>query len=381
MRLIKIKRDRMNTKLKQSYRKHKLFTTVIFFCFLFLQNDIIKAQEQIFRDKQLVTNGRVWDVAFEDLNKDGYTDMVIANWVKPPTIYYNDASGGFGNFISLNSYEAQDSSYSGHGVAINDFNHDNNPDIFFVFNGLNNFIYLSNEGEYLLTDTINSNNSDGLYISLGDVDNDDDIDAIVTNYKQPTTLWNNDGKGNFIKDNAEFGSSGYNAELGDIDNDGLLDVVCSINGAVVVWFNKGDNNFERSAQSIGYQDGYGRIKLADMDNDQNLDIILSNRNNGGSVWSNDGSGKFSETTNNLTKSSTMCVGDIDLDGQNDIIFGKIIWLNNGNSQFTQYETLETEGRILGLWLNDIDNDGDLDLFYSTSILENGLILIKNSTKN
>ena len=375
------KRDRINIEIKQNHRNYKLIKIVILFCLVFLQNDIIKSQIQIFTDKHQVTNGRVWDVAFEDLNEDGYNDMVIANWFKPPSIYHNTTNGGFENFISLNSYKAQDSSYLGHGIAIDDFNNDNNPDIFFVFNGLNNFTYLSNEGEFVTTDTINSNNSDGLYVSLGDIDNDKDIDAFVTNYKQPTILWINDGDGNFIKDSTEFGSNGYNTDLGDIDNNGYLDVVCSFNGTVVVWFNKGSGNFERSSQSIGYQTGYGRVKLSDMDNDQDLDIILANRSIGGSVWSNDGKGKFSESINSLSKSSTMCVGDINLDGQNDIILGKDIWLNNENGQFTQNGILETDGRILGLWLNDIDNDGDLDLFYSTSIVENGLILTINSTND
>nr|NQU93340.1 VCBS repeat-containing protein [Bacteroidota bacterium] len=100
----------------------------------------------------------------------------------------------------------------------------------------------------------------------------------------------------------------------------------------------------------------------------------------GRVWdvafddlNKDGSGVFSEATNNLTKNSAMAVGDIDLNGQMDIVFGKTIWLNNGNNQFTQQRILEFEGRVFGLWLNDIDKDEDLDLFYSTSIKENSLI--------
>ncbi len=370
----------MNSNLKHNYSKHTLYIIVTFLCFLFLRFETTHAQNKLFTDKQQIANGRVWDVAFEDLNKDGFNDLVVANWVKPPTIYYNDTSRTFENFTSLNSYEPQDSSYKCHAVAIDDFNNDNMPDIFFVFNGHNNFIYLNNDGQFLTTDTINSNNLDGLYISLADLDNDNDIDALVTNYKQPNVLWLNDGKGIFKKDSADFGSSGYNTDLGDINNDGSTDIVCSINGSVVVWFNKGGGKFEQSTQSLGYQNGFGKVTLADMDNDQDLDIVLANRNNGGSVWSNDGDGNFSETINNLTKSSTICVGDIDLDGQQDIILGKTIWLNNGNSKFTQQGTIETDGRILGLWLNDIDNDGDLDLFYATTNLEDGLEMIKNSTK-
>ena len=354
---------------------------LIIFCFLIFQTFKIEAQQQIFSNKQLITDGRVWDIAFEDLNKDGSTDIVVANWVKPPTIYYNDGNGGFNNLKELPCSEVEEGSYVGHSVGIGDFNKDENLDIFYVFNGRNNLIYLNDKGAFKKSDTINTNKSYGLYISLADVDNDNDIDALVTNYKQPNTLWINDGIGNFIKSKVDFGSNGYNADIGDLNNDGFIDVICSINGKVIVWFNKGNNKYEQSAQAIGYSEGFGRVQLADIDNDKALDIILANRNAGGSVWLNDGHGSFSETINNLTKSSTMTVGDIDLNGQIDIIFDNSIWLNNGSNQFTKIGEFDTEGRIFGLWLNDIDNDGDLDLFYSTIIEEKSLMLIKNSTKS
>ena len=163
----------------------KLLKILAIFYFLCFNTTLIEAHQQIFGDKQLITDVRVWDVAFEDLNKDGSTDMVIANWVKPPTIYYNDGSGGFNSFKSLPCSEVEDGSYIGHSVGIHDFNKDENPDIFYVFNGRNNLIYLSENGEFAKNDTINTNLSDGLYVSLGDLDNDNDIDALITNYKQP----------------------------------------------------------------------------------------------------------------------------------------------------------------------------------------------------
>jgi len=360
---------------------NKLLKIRIVFCLIFFQTNLIEAQQQIFNQTQLITDGRVWDVAFEDLNKDGNTDIVIANWFQAPTICYNDGIGGFQNIKTLPCSDVEEGYYIGHGVGVADFNNDENPDVFYVFNGRNNLIYLNDDGKFTKSDTINTNHSDGLYISLADVDSDNDIDALVTNYKQPSVLWANDGAGNFTKNSTDFGSNGYNADIGDLNNDGNLDVISSINGNVVVWFNRGDNKYEKSTQTIGYAESFGRVKLADMDNDQDLDIVLANRKFGGSVWTNDGSGVFAKPLSNLTKSSIMCVGDIDLDGQIDVIFGNSIWLNNGNGQFAQHGTLEIEGQILGLWLNDIDNDDDLDLFYATTKVENGLVLLKNATKS
>lgn len=360
----------------------KILKILVVFCLLILQTNLIEAQHQLFSQKHLITKGRVWDLAFEDLNKDGFSDMVIADWFKPPTIYYNDTYGGFDNFKSLSCYEAQDSCYRVHGIGINDFNGDKNPDIFAVFNGLNNFIYLSEGEEYIVRDTVKTNNSDGLNISLGDIDNDNDIDAIVTNYKQPTILWLNDGKGNFIKSDFEFESSNINSTaLGDINNDGNLDLICSIYRKVIVWLNKGDGTFEKRDQNIAYDKGYGVVTLADMDNDDDLDIIFSNNNLGTSIWINDGEGMFSKIEQKLSKCIHIALGDLDLNGQIDIICGNTVWLNKGNLQFSKHEGFEVDGRIFGLWLNDIDNDGDPDLFYSTSNIENGLVLMKNTTIN
>lgn len=364
--------------------KLKIIIVILLFVQFCFSNDqkrnvitINESKQSVFGPKQLVTDGRVWDVAFKDLNNDNSPDLVIANWFKPPTIYYNDGNGGFGHSKPLPCAADKDGIYRGHAVGINDFNKDTIPDIFFVFNTRNNLLYLSDKEAYIEKNQINTNHSDGLYISLGDVDNDNDIDAFVTNYKQPTILWINNGKGKFVEKKSDFGTGGYNPDLGDINNDGNLDLICSVKGKVVIWLNKGNGNYERSHQSIGYSKGYGRVKLADIDNDNDLDIIFANRSVGGSIWTNDGQGMFSETIKNLTKSSTMTVADIDLNGHIDVIFGKTIWLNKGNHQVTQYRELDIEGHILGLWLKDIDHDGDPDLFYSTSIKDNGLIFMKN----
>jgi hypothetical protein len=231
-------------------RKVQLKISVILTLWLCMAG--IQAQnQQTFSQQQIITKGRVWDLAFEDFNKDGFSDMLIADWFKAPTIFYNDQNGNFENFKSLVSHEPNDSSYRVHGVGINDFNGDNNPDIFVVFNGLNNLLYLSDDREFILRDTINSHNSYGLNISLGDIDNDKDIDTIITNYNQPTILWINNGEGKFTKSDFEFGSYNmFNTALGDINNDGNLDMICSIYSEVIVWRNKGNGSFEKSISAI-----------------------------------------------------------------------------------------------------------------------------------
>ncbi len=362
---------------------NKIVKITVFTCLILIQSKLIEAQKQIFNQTQLITKGRIWDVAFEDLNNDGNYDLLVANWFSPPTIYYNSSIGEFDSFKPLPCYEAVDSSYRVHGIGIEDFNGDNNPDILAVFNGLNNLVYLNDNEEYILKDTLYTNNSDGLNISLGDIDNDNDIDAIVTNYKQLAMLWINDGEGRFAKSEFGFGLSKIinSTALGDINNDGNLDIICSIYQGLIVWWNKGNGTFEKTVLPKIYDKGYGVVKLADLDNDHDLDIIFSNNNSGASIWINVGKGEFSVTELRLSKCIHLAAGDLDLNGYDDIVCGNSVWLNDGNYQFTQHEDFEIEGRIFGLWLNDIDNDGDLDLFYSSSNPETGLVLLKNDTNN
>jgi hypothetical protein len=77
-------------------------------------------------------------------------------------------------------------------------------------------------------------------IVLGDVDNDGDIDALISHYKIPNRLWLNDGNGFFTKSDREFGDGGgHFTSLGavfgskrvfcigskDIDGDGDIDII------------------------------------------------------------------------------------------------------------------------------------------------------------
>ena len=49
----------------------KLLKIATIFYLLGFNTTLLEAQQQIFGDNLLITDGRVWDIAFEDLNKDG----------------------------------------------------------------------------------------------------------------------------------------------------------------------------------------------------------------------------------------------------------------------------------------------------------------------
>ncbi len=119
---------------------------------------------------------------------------------------------------------------------------------------------------------------------------------------------------------------------------------------------------------------FGFPQLGDFDNDGDLDLVLSGTSDTGAftmVYRNNGTGHFSEINpNGLTPSIHQCVtGDLDNDGDLDIIQGDKIYLNDGTGFFTEHATLPTDP-YYPIVLGDLDNDGDLDLIHGFKIFQN-----------
>ena len=180
--------------------------------------------------------------------------------------------------------------------------------------------------------------------------------------------------------------------LGDIDNDGDLDLAMvgctsatSAGGCIgtilsKIYINNGTSFTESSQWQNNLTAVFdASIKLGDIDNDGDLDLALTG--DGGSnkiakIYINNGT-SFTESSqwqNNLTavRSGSLALGDIDNDrdldlaltGEADGVTSKTkIYLNNGtslleNSQWQQNLISTQDSSIL---FGDIDNDGDLDL--------------------
>ena len=62
-------------------------------------------------------------------------------------------------------------------------------------------------------------------ISLGDLDDDGDLDAVFANMGIERQIWMNDGAGQFTNSRHYLGSYGHGVAIGDIDGDGDLDLV------------------------------------------------------------------------------------------------------------------------------------------------------------
>jgi hypothetical protein len=119
-------------------------------------------------------------------------------------------------------------------------------------------------------------------MALEDVDNDSDLDAIITNghfqsTSHPALVFINDGTGRFM-DSGQRLSAVRNAgiSLGDLDGDGDLDLVLAdYMEPCQIWINDGSGQFTDSGVRFGDGQFYRHIHLGDLDGDNDLDIFLA----------------------------------------------------------------------------------------------------------
>jgi hypothetical protein len=167
---------------------------------------------------------------------------------------------------------------------------------------------------------------------------------------------------------------------GDYNDDGWVDIVSastssgSVSDTLFLFSNNTDNSFTTTVISTeeNVVDNIVKLKSADIDNDNDIDIIAISDGNL-MVYYNDGTGVFAKTTINsgiTTEYYELAVDDIDNDGFDDIVVGgiKTLVYKNDNGVFN-FDTLRSNsisniGLVLLVELNDYDGDGDNDILIS-----------------
>lgn len=279
----------------------------------------------------------------------------------------------------LRQYLIDDEFTQGVDVFVADINSDGHKDILGAakLNG-GEIAWWKNNGEQQFTEKhIIIQNFDGARSARAlDLDGDEDTDIIAAAWIANDILWwENDGDQNWTMHEVDTNFVGaHTVEVVDVNKDGHLDVLCSgfdyygKEGEIAWWENDGNMNFTKHLISDRFQQSpfiYG----ADMDSDEDIDIIACGELNGELFWwENDGSEDFTEheIDTEFEGAHTVLARDVDNDDDLDILGAACMgsrmawWENHGYNDFEKHDL----GIFAGaLWLDaaDMDLDGDIDL--------------------
>jgi Flp pilus assembly protein TadD len=216
--------------------------------------------------------------------------------------------------------------------------------------------------------------------AFGDYDNDGHSDLYVTG-PGANHLYRNRGDGRFEEVTAAAGVQGSGLSLApawaDADHDGDLDLAvprlgASASGAplpLLFFINSGNGTFKEASAEKKTDRPVSAVAVAfgDLDDDRDVDFVLSALSGPDLLFSNDRIGTFTALgaaaglpEKGLGDGATLA--DLDGDGWTDLFYPRTGWLRNLEGKgFEARREIPPDPQALGSAALDYDNDGDLDL--------------------
>lgn len=286
-------------------------------------------------------------IASGDIDGDGDIDVVGTSPASPNDrlVWYENADG-LGDFVGVNFITTNTQGQA--AVKVADINGDGANDIivnsqddralswYENLDGLGNF----SSSRIIITDYVI-----GMGLAVADMDNDNDIDIVVGTSGAVPMSWfeNTDGLGSFSSPH-EVSSPGFGIFfmfVEDLDGDGDNDIMGTSGGVdLVAWWENldGAGNFGSEQIIASSVDAPFDIFAADMDNDNDVDILVTSAPEASVFWFEnlDGLGNFGSEKviyDDITAVITVFAADMDGDGDNDVLSGtqsddKIAWYEN-----------------------------------------------------
>jgi len=336
---------------------------------------------QSFGDKQLVTtqSDKVSTFTFVDIDVDGDVDIIAGSNTDDAIFWYrNLGDNTFATKALLDS-----GSDSVKNINIYDIDEDGKDDIVYITGTDIYWIKNLGSGFFLSKQSLRSSTPYSR-MQLGDIDGDGKKDIIYAQLSSDFISWDkNNGGGSFTSQSGFIFNPSYNIynySFGeDFDENGVKELTISASQHVLKFeyvggtFQQTDLYYSTTTPPYMYSS-----KFTDLDGDNKVDVFTESsgcsyvwmKNFGSDVFSTPveiGCGGVSDWRNLIT------VDDFNEDGNKDILQyrNNDIYLrtNTGSVTFateTDISGNEINGNINNAAAFDIDNDGDLDVFYASA---------------
>ncbi|MEL6392109.1 MAG: T9SS type A sorting domain-containing protein [Bacteroidota bacterium] len=334
-------------------------------------------------------------IAFSDVDGDDDQDVLITgknnSFNNIAKLYEND---GFGSFAEVTGTPFEGVNFS--AIAFVDSDSDNDMDVLITGQGNNDRI-----------SSLYVNNGDGIFsiaentpfdpvvfgdVAIADIDGDNHSDILISglNFSSSpvasTLLYTNDGTGQFTKRDGTSFEGVYFSSLAYVDIDGDDDQDVFITGinreddpTSVLYTNDGSGDFSE-IPSIFPALSFSEIAFADVDGDDDQDVLIIGEDdfsNDARLYLNNGSGFFSvvfDTPFERVDEGAIAFSDIDQDNDQDVLITGYdnlnnavahLYVNNGSGSFSEVSSVPFEGvSFSAVAFADVDGDNDQDVLIS-----------------
>ncbi|GJM31880.1 MAG: hypothetical protein DHS20C18_08810 [Saprospiraceae bacterium] len=338
-----------------------------------------------------------------DMNGDGLDDIIRLHQTRTLIIDYQVPGANFTGYNYGNLVGTQWS------MCIADADKNGYNDVFTggAYNGLKLLKANSSGTEY----TLNTLSVLPVFLqgsNFADINNDGSVDIFACHDDGLSLPYANNGSGVFTHDpnliNPEStvpsdNSGNYGSIWTDYDSDGDLDLYISkcrlgitdpMDGRRLnlLFENNGNNQFSDVAESVGLRP-LGQswaADFADIDNDGDLDCFVINHDINDNLYINNGQGQFTDIINSsgmvpelnaAGEGIQVKFADFDNDGFLDLLYttnglNHCLFRNNGDYTFTNFAAaFPTTDRIHSAATGDLNNDGFIDIIASFGNGHNG----------